>query len=369
MLKDRAQKTLALRLCVSKKWLPQPEVVIEPYQQTEKVKYLLTDLDVLGICPSPIGGHVRVVFDCKSGAKESAMSRAFWLHGVMTKAASSHGFVVLNNKVSINHDHRISATDLNISLLHEGEFEDLAQGMGGSTLPIDAATADIESWEKFFSLKAKYALLSEYLTFSASRYWIIKDAGERCRKIVAKLRAIRYELDPAKADHLSIFGDALCLFLLSLSELANRLFLVLLKPVTRDEFTTPLLALLYGGYENLEAAQKIKKITSGVEAVDALDIFPELGRFEQLVRELLQAPQQTLAASLLARELSLIFLTERSKTDLVLQIATESPHASKFVVMASDYLCKALHLPLEFASHYSDYVLSVSATALRAKKV
>ncbi|WP_413458849.1 hypothetical protein [Herbaspirillum huttiense] len=297
------------------------------------------------------------------------MSRAFWLHGVMTKAGSTHGFVVLNNKVAISHDHRISATDLNISLLREEEFEDLAKGMGGSTFPIDSAAANIDAWEVFFSMRSKHPLLADYLAFSSSRYWIIKDPGERCRKIVAKLRTIRNELDPAKADHLSIFGDALCLFLLALSELASRLFLVLLKPTTRDEFSTPLLALLYGGYENLEAAQKIKKITSGSQAADALDIFPELGKFEQLVRELLQAPQQTLPASLLARELSLMFLNGLDGTFLSRQILIENPHASKFLVMASSYLCKALRLPAEFGAHYSDYALRVSSSNLVSAKI
>lgn len=368
MIKDRAQKATALRLCVSKRWLPQLEVDIESSTRTERTKYLLTDLDVLGIAPSPIGGHVRMVFDCKSGARESAIGRAFWLHGVMTRASAMHGFVVLNDKVSVRQDHRISATDLAISLLHENEFEDLAQGLGGTTAPTNSATEDIEAWEQHLAIDGKYPLLKDYLNFSGSRFWMIKDAGEQCRKTVAKLRSIRNELDPSKPEHLAIFGDALCLFLLAISELANRLFLVLLRPSSRDEFSISLLALLYGGYENVEAAQKIRKLTSSAVGDDAFDIFPELKRFEQLIREILQAPQQALPGALLARELGLVFLTHRKTTDLQKHISIESPHAPKYIVMASEYLQKAARLPPEFSSIYCEQAIALSSASLIASK-
>ncbi|WP_321968364.1 hypothetical protein [Burkholderia cepacia] len=366
MLKDRAQKATALALSVSKRWLPQLEVEIEASTRIERSKFLLTDIDVLAVAPAPIGGHVRMVFDCKSGAKESAIGRAFWLHGVMTRAAAAQGFVVLNEKVAIKHDHRISASELSVSLLHESEFEDLAQCMGGTTKNVEAAVANIDAWDQFLSVGAKYPSTSEYLSFAKSSFWMIKDPGEQCRKTVAKLRAIRTEMDPAKIEHIALFGDSLCLFLLALSELANRLFLVLLRPTSQEEFSSSLLALLYGGYENLEAAQKIRRLTSGAGSDDAVSIFPEIGKFEQLVREILQAPQQALRASLLARELSFSFLVSAGTTELQSQLAVESPYAAKFVLMACEYLQKAAKLPSEFAITYSDAALSLSASVLKS---
>lgn len=365
MLKDRAQKSTALRLCISKRWLPQLEVDIEASKRIEKSKFLLTDIDVLSISPSPIGSNVRLVFDCKSGAKESAIGRAFWLHGVMTRASSTHGFVVLNEKVKISHDHRISASDLSVTLLHESEFEDLAQCMGGTTKATQALASDIDAWDKFFDIGSKYPGTLEYFSFAKSGYWMIKDPGEQCRKTVAKLRAIRTELDPAKPEHLAIFGDALCLFLLALSELANRLFLVLLRPTSQEEFSSSLLALLYGGYENLEAAQKIRRLTSGALSDDAVSIFPELDKFEHLVREILQAPQQTLVSSILAREMGFCFLTKSDISNLQRELAKESPYAPKFVLMAGEYLQKAARLPPEFASTYVDSALTLSAETLK----
>ena len=55
------------------------------------------------------------------------------------------------------------------------------------------------------------------------------------------------------------------------------------------------------GYENLEAAQKIRRLAVGAEEDDVVSIFPDLPRFEHLVREIVQAPLQALPAALMAR--------------------------------------------------------------------
>ncbi|WP_445156702.1 hypothetical protein [Halomonas sp. E14] len=369
MLKDRAQKALALKLSLSKRWLPQLEIEVEPSTRVERSKYVLTDVDVLAVVPSAIGGHSRVIFDCKSGARESAIGRAFWLHGVMEKTHSSHGFVFLNQKVSITHDHRISASDLEVSLLHEGEIESLAQCMGGGVEIPDAAMGNIDLWDQFLALGKKYPALEPYHIFSRSSFWMIRDVGEQCRKVVAKLRAIKTELDPEKPEHLAIFGDALCLFLLSLSEMANRLYLVLLRPSSHHEFSSSLLSLLYGGYDNLEIAQRIRKLTSnGSVSSDSPAIFPELDAFEQLVREILQAPQQVLPSSILAREIGFTLMSSKPITDITKDIVWESPYAAKFLLVAAEYLQLASKLPSEFSLHFGETALRASSSALKKSK-
>jgi hypothetical protein len=364
MLKDRAQKVLALRFAVSKRWLPQLEVEVESSRRMERTKYALTDIDVLTVAPSPIGGHMRVLFDCKSGARESAIARAFWLRGVMARTVANHGFVVLNTRAPISRDHRVSASELAISLVHEDEFQDLANGLGGTVSPLTSITCAVDAWEQFFGIGSKFPKLQEYLHFGRSAYWMVKDSGEQIRKVVAKLRAVSTELDPIKPEHLCVFGDALCLFLLALSELSGRLFLVLFRSKSQEEFSSTLLALLYGGYLNVEAAQKIRRLTAGPPTQDAISIFPELERFEQLVRELLQAPQQALPAALLAREMGLAYLAGAEVTGLQMDIARESPYATKFLLLAAEYLQRAAHVPSEFGESYSAAALSLSANAI-----
>lgn len=361
MLKDRAQKASALRLCVSKRWFPQMEVEVEPAKSFEKSKTLLTDLDVLAVAPAPVGPHIRVLFDCKSGERESAIHRAFWLHGVLTRVSGAQGFVILNDKVRIQRDHRVSAADLTVSLVHESEFADLAKGIGGSIAPGHSVSESLEAWEHWLSLPKRHAPLEDYCRFTRSGYWMTKDHGEQCRKVVAKLRAIRGELDPAKPDHVAVFGDALALFLLALSELSNRLFLILLRPTSKEEFSSSLLAMLYGGYDNLEVAQKIRQLLSGTDTEAVSSVFPETGRFEQLVQELLQAPQQVLHAALFARELSLRFLMKAPANRFQQELALEAPFSPKFIYMASDYLQKALRLPPEFSEIYASAALSLVA--------
>ncbi|MEB2400842.1 MAG: hypothetical protein OZ927_15000 [Alcaligenaceae bacterium] len=361
MLKDRAQKASALRLAVRKRWLPQLEVEVEPSQRIDKNKFLLTDVDVLAIASSPLGMHSKFVFDCKSGARESAISRAFWLHGVIARTRSTRGFVILNDRVGISRDHRISASDLGVTLLHESEMDAFAAGLDSSIAPIDACAASIEAWEEFLNIKSKYPRLAEYFEFSRSTYWMEKGAGDQCRKLVGKLRRIRTEIDPAKREHLAVFGDALCLFLHAVSEMSIDLFMLLLRPSSRDEYTDALLAILYGGYDNLEVAQKIRRIALGAEEDDAVSIFPDLPRFEHLIHEIVQAPLQALPAALLARELSFRNLIGSPESITSREITVEYPYASKFIYLASSYLTKALRLPPEFAELYNNQVAAIEA--------
>lgn len=365
MLKDRAQKATALKFCVSKRWLPQLEVEVEPNSRLGRSRFLLTDLDVLAITTSPVGMHSKVVFDCKSGIRESAIGRAFWLRGVMSKVGADHGFVILNTKLNLSRDHRISASELEVSLLHDTEFADLAQGFQGSInlQPDYSLTADIESWELFLSLRSMSPVLTEYLSYATSAFWTIKNYGEQCRKTVARLRKLRPELDPSKAAHLSIFGDALCLFLISLSSLANKLFLLLTRPSDAEEFSSALLAAVYGGYENLQSAKKIRQLTTG-QADDSVSIFPDVERFEQLVREVIQAPQQALPAALLAREVGFAYLRGVVETGVQADIANESPYAPKFILLAAEYLQRATKLPPEFAAAYVNRMLPLMSRSV-----
>ena len=363
MLKDRAQKASALRLAVRKRWLPQLEVEVEPSQRIDSNKCLLTDVDVLAIASSPMGTHSKFVFDCKSGARESAIGRAFWLHGVIARTRSARGFVILNDRVRVSRDHRISALDLGVTLLRESEMEAFASGLDSSVAPVDACAASIEAWEEFLDIKSKQPELAEYLDFSRSTYWMAKRPGDQCRKLVGKLRSIRAEIDPAKREHLAVFGDALCLFLHAVSEMSIDLFLLLLRPTSRDEYTDALLAVLYGGYDNLEAAQKIRRMALGADEDDSVSIFPDLPRFEHLIREVVQAPLQALPAALLARELSFRNLTGAPESATSREITAEHPYVSKFIYLASTYLTKALRLPPEFAELYDSQTTAIESAS------
>src|SRR5690606_31760606 len=98
--------------------------------------------------------------------------------------------------------------------------------------------------------------------------------------------------------------------------------------------------------------------------VDSISIFPEIEKFEQLIREILQAPSQVHMASLLAREMAFAALAETGISKLQEQLAKEASYATKFVLLASEYLSLATRLPNEFKEYYSQRSLSLSMEAL-----
>lgn len=365
MLKDRAQKSLALSLAASKGWLPQLEVEIAPGARLLKTKSLLTDIDVLAVAPHPFSGTSRCVFDCKSSARESAISRAFWLRGVMDRVHAQHGFVVLSDEAKIVLDHRMSAIEMSVTLLHGTDMTDLASSWGGSTTA-RAHISSVDTWEEFLRCGSDNKKLIEYKNFALSSFWTAKDPGERCRKILSRLRGIATELDPAKPAHMALFGDAVCLLLVTLSELTNKLLLLLLRTREREDFSNALLALLFGGHENLHAAQRLRQLAGRFGEEDGSTIFPELGRFEQLSREIVQAPLQALPAAVLAREMAFDRLFPAAQSDLYQsEITMDCPYAPKFVLMASDFLRRACKIPGEFSSSFGDQAANLMSQQLR----
>ena len=145
--------------------------------------------------------------------------------------------------------------------------------------------------------------------------------------------------------------------------MAVDLFLLLLRPTSRDEYTEALLAVLYGGTKiwrqprRFDASQLVPKKTM-------VSIFPDLPRFEHLVREIVQAPLQALPAALMARELAFRNLTGASETETSRELAKEHVYLSKFVILAATYLTKALRLPTEFAEVYIGQMSEIQSAVL-----
>jgi len=277
----------------------------------------------------------------------------------MDRTQAHHGFVVLSDQAKIVLDHRMSAIDISVTLLHDSEINDLASSWGGST-QLWAHVGNIEIWEKFLRCGADNRALDGYRDFALSSFWTTRDPGERCRKLISKLRAVGTELDPTKPAHAALFGDATCLLLLTLSELANKLMLLLLRPKDREEFSSAMLALLYGGHENLQTVIKLRQLATKVGDDDSATVFPELNRFEQLVREVVQAPLQALPAAILSRELAFDMIANNlTSSGFQSQIVASNPYAPKFVLIAAEFLRRAARLPSDFSQALGERALEL----------
>lgn len=351
-MKDRDQKAKALKYSVSKGWFPQLEVDVQPPKAIGKNIVLMTDLDVFASIPDDFCGFRNVVFDCKTGMKESAINRALWLRGVLDRMHAEQGVCILR-KSAIESDHKLISTKLGIILLAEDEFEIFAKSTSKRYEEDLGHVSNIDAWEKLFALKTIYPALTQAVNFSRSAYWMIDDAAEACRRTLAVIHDIRGELDPSKDEHLALAFDLASLFARSLAMLTAYIFRAYLHPKQQAELEEAVKVLLYGGreaYEHRNQLYKLLKERKGLDN-DNVDLsLPDWTRFIQLVRQFLDSPNDVARVPLVLREVAFAYLRGSSDRRFAKGLCVESPQAGRFAVLIIDYLFKAAKLPAEFVN-------------------
>ena len=95
--KDRHQKEMAIRYCLAQGMSPCLEIVIPSRSDLSDAPEALTDLDVVGLEFIADGGLRRLLFDCKTANKMSAVNRAFWAAGVLAYSGCDEAFIILKN--------------------------------------------------------------------------------------------------------------------------------------------------------------------------------------------------------------------------------------------------------------------------------
>jgi len=352
MIQDRGLKARVLKYAVAKRWFPQLELDVLPRMGTSEARKPMTDIDVMASVPDEFDGYRTLVVDCKSGTRESPITRALWLRGVMDHFHATRGLCVLV-KEKIEPDHRYNAAQMGVVLIAEDEFEKYALATGARGDTPASYTGQIEIWERFFEIGARYKPLAESVQFSTSGYWMCSSESEACRRTIAEALRIRPEVDPAKRDHISLILDLSALFMHSLSRLVAKLFASYLQPDNRDELSNALLTLLYGGRENYEHLNALKKLVAasnpGVQNGKSLTL-PEWDRFLQLVRHGLDSPIQLPHAALILRELAWSFLVEKPSLAFADVLSSENRQAAKMALLGAEYICHAGKLPPEFGS-------------------
>lgn len=362
-MRDRDQKTKALRYVAAKRWFPQLEVDVRPVQNLGKRIALVTDLDVLAYIPDDFRGFRSIIFDCKTKAKESAVNRSLWLRGILDRMQAEVGVCILQKNM-IESDHKIMATELNIILLSEDEFDIYARSTTENYDSIVSHVSNIDSWERFFSVKTKYPNLGPAIDFSRSYYWMIKAASDRCRRALTMLREIRTELDPVKNEHVGVACDLAALFAHSLAILCSYLFKAYLHPKRQQDLDEAVKLLLYGGRESYEHRNRLFKMLNKQKNPDAYDgdlglSLPEWPRLIKLIRQLLDAPTDISYSPLILRELSFSYINDSSDLMFARSLCQECPQGGRFSVLIIGYLFRAAKLPDEFRSLAENALLSL----------
>ena len=177
---------------------------------------------------------------------------------------------------------------------------------------------------------------------------------------------MRGELDPAKKEHLVIFGDLLALFLFASAQVSNRLFKAYLHPATRQDLDLVLLQYIYGGREAYNLANQFRSAMStkpeSSSSTSPIELtLPEWDQFAHLLRSMLDAPMQALHAPLLAREVAWSAFDDTPTLTFANQLATSKKQTGKFCIQAARYLTAAAKLPPEFSEKYQEWFLSVQS--------
>jgi hypothetical protein len=349
MMKDRAQKELALRLSVANRWFPQLDVDVAPGRGTSEKTLLLTDLDVLSSIPDNFKGFRSVVFDCKTSAKLSAINRALWLAGVLARTKADQGFCILK-KDAIALDHRLTATDLNIVLLAEDEFELYARCTSPRFAEEQGHASNMDTWDQLFAISKAFPKLDSALKFLRSEYWMVSDCAEGCRKTLAALKAVQPEMDPARVEHRALFFEFCAIFAHALAKMACKIFKAYLHPANQGDLSEALLVMLYGGREAYQHRNELYKLVKAKNAeVMPPDLsLPEWERFLQFVRQCLDAPFALQNTPLILRECGFSLLRGDTERKFAKTLCAESPQGGRFASLLPSYLAKATKLPPEF---------------------
>ena len=358
-INDRDQKAKALRYCVAKRWFPQLEVDVRPGRHVGKKPALVTDLDVLAFIPDEFRGLRSVVFDCKTRARESAVNRSMWLRGVLDLMQAEVGICILK-KSAIEPDHKLTATELDIVLLAEDEFDIFANATCSSYGRPIGASGDINAWEALFEVRSKYPRLESSFNFMFSEYWMQKDVASASRRVIASLLEIRGELDPEKAEHQCIAYDMAALLSHSLAKMCSHIFRAYLHPKNQLDLEEAVKMLIYGGRESYAHRNSLYKLVKqqvgGKATIDELSL-PEWERFIKLVRQLLDAPVDVARVPLILREIGFARIRDPVDRDFAKILCRESPQAARFAVLIVGYLFKAARLPDDFRRNVETEIL------------
>lgn len=341
--KDRFQKELAIRYCLSAGLLPFLEVVVSSSAEVTDQVELLTDIDVLGIAALDDGRLYKSIFDCKSSTRMSPINRAFWTAGLRQYISADSAFVLLGNRSSRNH--RLAALELDVDLHDEDSFIALGRSLDPVFPNVEAYQASIDRWqslEDVYSSNSWSSSLRDQIAYAAP---LARDPKLVFRRIIASLRSARGYFDPKKSAHMAIIFDVMSATFVTLIKITRDLRRIYDPKMDRKEFEVTLRYYLWGGKDAFLIRQQLAGRGSSNQ-----DHFVELPAWPVLVNFLgitLDAPGAILDCAIACKEISLRFASGKAPLlDAVLSERLESEGRTvQFSVALGEYLTKGGNLP------------------------
>lgn len=362
-MKDSGQKQKAIRYCVAMGVVPYLEALVRYDADVSDVVSDITDVDVLGVKPCDYSRSQRIIFDCKTLAKVSGVSRALWAAGLKQLVSADDAFVILNKAAP--EGHRLAAGTLGVRLFSEPLFEKFAASASKDYFPDSSYLESMEAWEKVFDARKAYPRLEELVNYLTADAPLEHNAAAGFRSLLAKFKRAEGEIDPSKPVHRAIFGMMLSQALVFLSEMACAFHNVFDADANPAQFEKMLRYFTWGGKESYELRHRLNvslKAAKGISEPPNFDL-PNWDEFKELMRAYLDAPFSLSAACLPMKELAFREIaTTAAKQDFELSRRLKTNNRiHQFSLLLINYFAGLTKLTKDCCDTFSKRIAEVSA--------
>jgi hypothetical protein len=352
MIKDKEQKQLALKFCAAQGIVPFMEVIVRSQTGVEETPVDITDIDVFGVDLGPFGATQRIVFDCKSGAKLSAVNRALWAAGLKSFVEANRAYVI--QKREVPYSHKIAANSLQVSVHSEESFKKYASSITTDFLKDVSYLDDLKIWDEFLTLSQTQPALKDLLWFSTTQAALERSAPRGIRVGLSALISVAPELDPKKPLHCFCLANAISSFMIFCSLSSTTLKELFQFSMAKEDFERVVRYFIWEGRENYLNRRQMKAAidkAKGITNAQEFDL-PEWARFLQLMRSFLDAPESLTKLPYLMKEIAFRWVSgARPDPDQSLRsLFNSNARSRQFIFACVTYVVAAAKLPKEFST-------------------
>jgi hypothetical protein len=344
--KDRHQKEMAIRYCIARGVAPCLEVLVPSASDLSDTVETLTDIDVLGLEFIADGGFRRTIFDCKTTNKMSPINRAFWAAGVVSYAGCDDAVVVLKNRAVYNH--RISALRISVDLHDELSFEDLGRTFDQEFGKDNTYQSSIDRWNAIYEIYQNNGWSEGLYYLGRNLAPVTHEPWRVFRRVVAEMRGVRGQFDPAKDAHVALFLDVLSAVFMLWTSLGRDIRRFYDPKMTKPEFERALRYYVWGGKESYQIRQEISQRTEAASGVE----FPAWVALTTLTGLVITAPQEVFVCVGVCRDLAIRLACGRNgdHDKRLSRSFASNRRARQFVMAVVDYMIAASGIPKDFST-------------------
>lgn len=345
--KDRHQKEMAIRYCLARGVSPCLEVLVPSASDLSDTIETLTDIDVLGLEFIADGGFRRTIFDCKTTNKMSPINRAFWAAGLASYTGCDDAVVILKNRAVYNH--RISALQISVDLHDDLSFEDLGRTVDQEFSKDISYQSSIDRWNAIYEIYHKNSWSEGLYNLGRNLAPVTSEPWRVFRRVVADMRSVRGQFDPARDGHVALFLDVLSAVFMLWSSLGRDIRRFYDPKMTKIEFETALRYYIWGGKESFQIRQEIRQ---RAETATSAQEFPAWDRLVSLGGLVITAPQEVFDCVGICRDLAIRLACGSNEAhDRRLSASFASNRrARQFVMAMVDYMIAASGIPRDFSA-------------------